>query len=174
MVTNIIQKLRSSNLCEVFRNILWQESGCKRTFLSVDTRSAVSLFPSHFTVFTFLWYLVFCSGFYFMQRIPHPPPPEPKTLPKFITWISVHKTKTLTFLPIHISWTSGKLTILHFIFKSFHSHQYNPIQFLFMCVPTQQPKGQLQSEHEQRKETKHTQTKYRNKDIYIIIIIIII
>jgi hypothetical protein len=74
MIINIMRKLNSSNLWLVFWNVLWQESGCKRTFLSVDTRSAVSLFPSHFTVFTFLWYMVLSSGLYFMQSIPHPHP----------------------------------------------------------------------------------------------------
>jgi hypothetical protein len=33
----------------------------------------------------------------------------------------------------------------------------NSIQFLFICVLTQQPKGQLQSEHKWKKRNKHAQ-----------------
>jgi hypothetical protein len=38
------------------------------------------------------------------------------------------------------------------------------IQFLFICVPTQQPKGQLRSEHEWKKVNKHTQSTTRQNN----------
>jgi hypothetical protein len=43
----------------------------------------------------------------------------------------------------------------------------NSTKFIFIYELTSQPKGQLQTEHEWRKETKHTQTKYKNKAIFI-------
>jgi hypothetical protein len=42
------------------------------------------------------------------------------------------------------------------------------LQFLFICVQTEQPKGQLQSEHEWMKINKHTQS---TKQVKIIITI---
>jgi hypothetical protein len=41
---------------------------------------------------------------------------------------------------------------------------YNSITFLFICILTQQLKGQLQSEHEWKKETNTH--KAQNKEIY--------
>jgi hypothetical protein len=38
----------------------------------------------------------------------------------------------------------------------------NSIQFLLICVLTQQPKCHLQSEHERKKENKHIQSTKQN------------
>jgi hypothetical protein len=42
------------------------------------------------------------------------------------------------------------------------------IQFLFIFVPTQQPKGQLQSEHEWKEGNKHIQSTKQGKIIIAI------
>jgi hypothetical protein len=48
----------------------------------------------------------------------------------------------------------------------------NSIHFLFICVLTQQPRGQLQSEYEWNKERK--EHKSQNKTIYNIWVMLII
>jgi hypothetical protein len=48
----------------------------------------------------------------------------------------------------------------------------NSVQFLFICVLTQQLKSQLQSEHEWKKQTN--KNKVQNKAIYIVWVMMMI
>jgi hypothetical protein len=64
--------------------------------------------------------------------------------------------------------TSVKIAILQAEISHFNNNNNNNnnnsiLQFLFICVPTQQPKGQLESEHEWMKVNKHTQSTKKAK-----------